>query len=98
MSSIFKSKEDDILLMTEFIEIHQEFATGRLSALNVRNTFRKSWQELANHLNVLAIRTMEKWQKVVSYKHFDSYNFNHITSTHSTLYSLSKFFLIDRYF
>ena len=63
----FKIKADHLEILISYMELHPQFATGRLSVAKAKDKFRKMWQELAANLNGLGFgeRPVEKWQKVV---------------------------------
>ncbi|CAH1101479.1 unnamed protein product [Psylliodes chrysocephalus] len=61
----FKIKEEHMEVLIDFMETHNDFATGRLSTNNAKEKYKLLWTELTIRLNSLGLgeRTKEKWQK-----------------------------------
>lgn len=62
-----KTKDDQYEAMTEFMEEHPAFATGRLKAADGKGTMEKMWAKLSAQLNALGppVKTPDKWKKVI---------------------------------
>ncbi|KAJ8912720.1 hypothetical protein NQ315_012274, partial [Exocentrus adspersus] len=63
--SNFKVKGEHWEVLIEYMENHKDFACGRVTAINARETYKKRWTELCTKLNSLGhgVRPVEKWQK-----------------------------------